>query len=55
MFADNEHAVRFYRRLGWEETGRTPLRRSEEDGLVYFDVAEDGEPADRELIRMALR
>jgi perosamine synthetase len=55
VFADNTHAVAFYARLGWEEERRTPLRRSEEEGRVYYDVADAGEPADRELIRMVLR
>jgi perosamine synthetase len=54
VLADNLHARSFYRRLGWEEQRRIPLRRSVEPGGVYFDEADDGAAPDCELVRMVL-
>jgi perosamine synthetase len=47
VFADNDHAVAFYRRHGFHETGRTPLRREEEGDAVRYVPAPAGAPADR--------
>lgn len=52
VLADNERARLFYRRLGWRDERRIPLRRKVEHGLVYYDEADDGAPPDRELVRM---
>ena len=55
VFADNEHAVRFYSRLGWRETRRTPLRRMEDGAGVTYERAADDVRPDRELLRMELK
>jgi perosamine synthetase len=52
VFADNEHAVRFYTRLGFRKDGLAALRRIEEPGRVSFVPAADGERADRFFLRM---
>jgi perosamine synthetase len=36
VFSDNEHAVRFYRRLGFVDGPKTPLRRFCEDGRIEY-------------------
>jgi perosamine synthetase len=52
VLADNAHARAFYRRLGWHEERRIPLRRNVEHGVVYYDEADDCAAPDRELVRM---
>ncbi len=52
VFADNDHAVAFYRRHGFRETGRTPLRREADgDAVRYVSAPEDG-PVDRWFLCM---
>jgi len=50
VFEDNEHAVRFYQRLGFRPNGTIDLRRDEaERGVIAFVP---GTPADRRFLRM---
>ncbi len=57
VFEDNAHAVRFYRRLGFVEAQRIPLRRHPMGQRVeYRPLAEDDRaPADRVFLRMVYR
>src|SRR5262249_43236952 len=54
VFSDNEHAIRFYRRLGFRDEGLVPLRRHREgDRVCYRPLAEDDRAApDRYHLRM---
>lgn len=54
VFDDNEHAVRFYRRLGFQDAGRLPLRRHEQDGAVIYRprAADDHEQPDKAFLHM---
>jgi perosamine synthetase len=49
VFGDNEHAIRFYRRLGFRDERLVPLRRHEESAQVCYRplTAADHEVADR--------
>jgi RimJ/RimL family protein N-acetyltransferase len=49
VFEDNDHAVRFYRRLGYVEAGREPLRRHVDGPAVAFKplAPDDQAPPDR--------
>jgi perosamine synthetase len=51
VFEDNEHAVRFYERLGFRAAGTIALRREDRGGGAVAYVP--GEPADRRFLRMA--
>ena len=51
VFADNAHAIGFYRRLGFRDGARTPLRR-ELDGETVRYVPAAGAPADRWFLGM---
>ena len=53
-FRDNEHAVRFYRRLGFHDDEVLPLRKHREgETIVYSPVTEDDTSApDRYFLRM---
>jgi perosamine synthetase len=51
VFADNEHAIGFYRRLGFRDGARTPLRR-EVDGETVRYVPAGGARADRWFLEM---
>ncbi len=51
VFADNEHAIGFYHRLGFRDGARTPLRR-EVDGESVRYVACDHAGADRWFLGM---
>ncbi|HKV66692.1 MAG TPA: DegT/DnrJ/EryC1/StrS family aminotransferase, partial [Gaiellales bacterium] len=51
VFADNAHAIGFYRRLGFRDGVRTPLRR-EVDGETVRYVPAGGAPADRWFLGM---
>jgi RimJ/RimL family protein N-acetyltransferase len=55
VFSDNEHAIRFYRRLGFQEGRLVPLRRHEEgDRVCYRPLAEgDREAPDRHHLLMS--
>ena len=44
VMSDNERAVKLYRRLGYEEIARVPLKR-EQDGAVVHWVEVDGRGA----------
>lgn len=54
VFADNEHAIRFYRRLGFREVGRQPLRRHEHEDVVIYRPCAPGDQAapDKVFLRM---
>ena len=54
VFRDNEHAIRFYRRLGFRDERLVPLRRHQEaDRVCYRPLAEDDRAApDRYHLRM---
>lgn len=54
VFSDNDHAIAFYRRLGFKDDRLLPLRRSERDGAVSFSPVEPGDilPPDRQFLRM---
>ena len=51
VFADNEHAIAFYRRVGFRDAARSPLRR-EVDGETVRYVACDDSRADRWFLGM---
>jgi perosamine synthetase len=51
VFADNEHAIGFYRRLGFRDTARSPLRR-EVDGEAVRYIPSDDARADRWFLGM---
>jgi perosamine synthetase len=54
VFADNEHAVNFYRKLGFVDEQRIPLRKHVEGETISFRNVEPGDTqaADREFLRM---
>ncbi len=54
VFSDNEHAIKFYRRLGFVDDRLIPLRRWEESaGTFYRPLTEDdNQPADKHFLRM---
>jgi perosamine synthetase len=52
VFDDNQHAVRFYERLGFEARETIDLRREEREGGVLAFVPAQGRPADRRFLRM---
>jgi GNAT superfamily N-acetyltransferase len=54
VLADNEHALEFYRRLGFNETYRLPLRRVEESGLVRWEVDSADDAGYRQLVYMRM-
>ncbi|HBI41358.1 MAG TPA: hypothetical protein DDY78_00685 [Planctomycetales bacterium] len=41
VFADNEHAIRFYRRLGFRDERLTPLRRHEASDRIWYTPLTD--------------
>jgi RimJ/RimL family protein N-acetyltransferase len=45
VFSDNEHAIRFYRRLGFQEGNLVPLRRHEEGERVCYRPLAAGDQA----------
>ena len=45
VFSDNDHAVEFYRRLGFQDTELIPLRRHEKGNTVSFNALTDGDSA----------
>jgi perosamine synthetase len=57
VFSDNEHAVGFYRRLGFRDDGLIPLRRQEAEGTVSFVPRGEGDtrPPDRQFLRMVYK
>jgi perosamine synthetase len=54
VFDDNEHAIRFYRRLDFVAGEITPLRRHGGGGSVCFHplADDDSEPPDKRFLRM---
>lgn len=54
VLSDNAHAIHFYQKLGFVESGRIPLRRhTESSGIFYRPVeAGDSNDPDRYFIRM---
>lgn len=52
VFEDNEHAVAFYRRLGFVDDGRTPMRSRREGESVFWDALPAGEKGERYFLRM---
>lgn len=57
VFEDNARAVEFYRRLGFVEAQRIPLRRHQEGLRIEYRplCAGDSAPADRVFLRMVYR
>jgi len=57
VMSDNEHAVSFYRRLGFHDDGLTPLRRhSEGERVDYHPLTEaDSAAPDKYFLRMVYR
>lgn len=57
VFEDNTHAVEFYRRLGFAESQRIPLRRHQEGQRIEYRplCAGDTASADRVFLRMVYR
>lgn len=53
VFSDNEIAIRFFRRLGFTDSGLIPLRRVEHDGRVSFVPVADAD-ANRRHLRLVL-
>jgi perosamine synthetase len=52
VLSDNEHAVDFYRRLGWKEDEREPLTKEVEGEREILRPASAGEPVETWYIRM---
>lgn len=54
VFSDNEHAIRFYRRIGFVDAQLIPLRRWEEGGSVFYRPLADRDcnPPDKYFLRM---
>ena len=57
VFQDNQHAIDFYRKLGFEDERVLPLRKLVQgDTISYLPVAEgDCSPADKSFLRMVYR
>ncbi len=57
VFEDNTHAVAFYRRLGFAEAQRIPLRRHQEGERIEYRPLCPGDtaPPDRVFLRMVYR
>ncbi len=53
---DNEHAIQFYKKLGFRQDGRQPLRRVESNGEINHVplAADDMTPPDRYFVCMKL-
>lgn len=54
VVSNNEHALAFYRRLGFVETDRVALRRVEESGMVTWLPDRSGNTGSRALIHHRL-
>ena len=54
VLADNEHAIGFYRRLGFRDDGTIPLRLRHQGGGQVLSAVEDGDysPPDAHFLRM---
>jgi perosamine synthetase len=54
VFSDNDHAIQFYRKLGFVDGELLPLRKFVEGDDVYYRpiTAEDYQPADKFFLRM---
>lgn len=54
VFSDNDHAVAFYRQLGFQGEELIPLRRHEKGSTISFDALIDGDnaPPDRFFLKM---
>ncbi|MCK4340888.1 MAG: GNAT family N-acetyltransferase [Phycisphaerae bacterium] len=54
VFHDNEHAIEFYRRLGFRDVGVQPLRKHREgDVIIYRPAADDdGAAPDKYFLKM---
>jgi perosamine synthetase len=50
---DNQHAIAFYERNGFIEEVRTPLVKVEKNGQVNYLEAKQGEPKDKDFVRMS--
>jgi perosamine synthetase len=55
VFEDNEHAIRFYARNGFEPEGRIALTRNEGPHTVSYAECGEGDRADAHFVRMAYR
>ena len=56
VMSDNERAIKLYRRLGYQEIGRVPLKREEQGAVVHWleQAAATGEPGERFFVTMRL-
>jgi perosamine synthetase len=52
VFSDNDHAVEFYRRLGFIDGELQPLRRHENGNSISYQPVQDQAPADKYFLRM---
>lgn len=54
VFSDNDHAVAFYRQLGFQDEELIPLRRHEKGSTISFDalIDRDSAPPDRFFLKM---
>ncbi|MEA2344855.1 MAG: perosamine synthetase [Thermoanaerobaculia bacterium] len=52
VFHDNEHAIKFYRQLGFTDGIRIPLSRRVDGPAVFYDEITDGAKADQYFLRM---
>jgi RimJ/RimL family protein N-acetyltransferase len=56
VMSDNARAIQLYRRLGFQEIGRVPLKRETEGAVVHWieQAAATGEPGERSFVTMRL-
>ncbi|MEA2326491.1 MAG: perosamine synthetase [Thermoanaerobaculia bacterium] len=52
VFHDNEHAIEFYRQLGFSDGIRIPLSRRVDGPATFYDEISDGAKADHYFLRM---
>lgn len=52
VFHDNDHAIDFYRRLGFTDGVRIPLSRRTDGPATFYDEITDGRTADQYFLRM---
>lgn len=52
VFEDNDHAVTFYRKLGFRNDTLIPLRREEKPGMISYVPAGPGQRSERNFLRM---
>jgi perosamine synthetase len=57
VFSDNEHAVEFYRRLGFVDDELIPLRKHDKGESIFYEVLSEGDRGqpDKHFLRMVYR